>query len=55
MRLVCCKCKKVIREGDPTKTSHGFCDDCYKRIMAEMDDGEAEYERLQLMAQEDRY
>ena len=30
------ECRKVIKEGNPAKTSHGYCDDCLRVAKQDM-------------------
>ncbi len=35
--VVCMDCPRVIKQGDPgAKTSHGLCDECWKRRTLEL-------------------
>lgn len=41
LKVVCAWCNKVLKEGPPTEVSHGICEDCEKKVNAEIDAREA--------------
>ncbi len=39
MEVICCQCKKFIKEKEPlenTEVSHGICGECYTEIINEI-------------------
>ena len=38
IKVVCCDCGKVIRDGDliDGKVSHSYCEPCYDKVMNEL-------------------
>ena len=35
--VMCAWCKKIIKEGDPNKVSHGICQKCFDDIIKKQD------------------